>query len=308
MEFVSRFSRRACLLGGGALALAGCGRKPAEPDAAESNAAAAEPKPAPASPRGSLEWAVGGDWRGNDARRDSARHPIETLRFFGLKPGMTVIEFWPGAGWYSQILAPVLTVGGGTLIAAGFEPGQADAATAQVQEAYQKQFSGRRDLYGSVKFASFGMKSGPLGQAGTADMALFLLTLHSWMAAGLAEKAFRDAFQALKPGGVLGVEEHRAPAGGPQDPLAGSGYVQEAYVKQLAQEAGFHFDQAGEINANPADTRDHPFGVWTLPPERRSAPPGKPADPAFNHAPYDAIGESDRMTLRFIKPAMKPPA
>jgi predicted methyltransferase len=308
MELVSRFSRRAWMQGAAALAfcgpvLAGCGRKPARvDDTAQSNAASAAPA-APANPRGGLEWAVAGDWRGTDSRRDAARHPLETLRFLGLKPGMTVIEFWPGAGWYSQILAPVLTVGKGTLIAAGFEPGQGDAATVQVQDAYQKQFSGRRDIYGAVKISSFGMTSGPVAPAGTADMALFMLTLHSWMAAGLAEKAFRDAFQALKPGGVLGVEEHRAPAGGPQDPLAGQGYVQEAFVKQLAMEAGFRFDKSSEINANPKDTHDHPFGVWTLPPERRSAPPGKPADPAFNHAPYDAIGESDRMTLRFVKPA-----
>ena len=308
MELVSRFSRRAWMVGAAAVALSGCGRKPAKPDDTAANTTAPESKAAPASPRGSLEWAIAGDWRGTDARRDTARHPLETLRFFGLKPGMTVVEFWPGAGWYSQILAPVLTASGGTLVAAGFEPGQADAAIAQVQQAYQKQFSGRRDLYGAVKMSSFGMKSGAVAPAGTADMALFLLTLHSWMAAGLAEKAFRDAFQALKPGGVLGVEEHRAQPGGPQDPLAGSGYVQEAYVKQLATEAGFHLDQASEINANPKDSHDHPFGVWTLPPERRSAPPGKPADPSFDHAPFDAVGESDRMTLRFVKPGLKPPA
>jgi predicted methyltransferase len=138
--------------------------------------------------------------------------------------------------------------------------------------------------------------------AGAADMALFLRNLHNWMAAGLAEKAFHDAFAALKPGGVLGLEEHRAPSGGVQDVLASDGYVQQAYAVQLAREAGFTFDGASEINANPKDTHDHPFGVWTLPPVRRSSPRGQPADPDFDHAPYDAIGESDRMTLRFRKP------
>jgi predicted methyltransferase len=123
------------------------------------------------------------------------------------------------------------------------------------------------------------------------------------MAAGLAEKAFHDAFAALKPGGVLGVEEHRAKPGGVQDPMAGSGYVQERYVKQIAKEAGFDFAGSAEINANPKDTHDHPFGVWTLPPERRSSPRGQPADPNFDHSKYDAIGESDRMTLKFVKPA-----
>ncbi len=101
---------------------------------------------------------------------------------------------------------------------------------------------------------------------------------------------------------MLGVEQHRAPVGGPQDPLAASGYVQEGYVRKLAEEAGFKFDKASEINANPKDTHDHPFGVATLPPERRASAPGAPADPDFDHAAYDAIGESDRMTLRFLKP------
>jgi predicted methyltransferase len=123
------------------------------------------------------------------------------------------------------------------------------------------------------------------------------------MAAGVAEKAFHDAFAALKPGGALGVEEHRANPGGVPDLLAADGYVQQAYVQQMAKEAGFVFDKASEVNANPKDSKDHPFGVWTLPPTRRSSPRGQPDDPSFDHSKYDAIGESDRMTLRFIKPA-----
>lgn len=154
-----------------------------------------------------------------------------------------------------------------------------------------------------MEFTSFGPMSGPVAPAGAADMALFLRNIHNWMAAGIAEKAFRDAFAALKPGGILGVEEHRAAPGGLQDPVASTGYVQEAFVRELAKEAGFAFDKASDINANPADTRDHPFGVWTLPPVRRSSPRGQPDDPKFDHARYDAIGESDRMTLRFVKPA-----
>ena len=136
----------------------------------------------------------------------------------------------------------------------------------------------------------------------TADLVLFLRNLHDWMHGGFADKAFHDAFAALKPGGVLGIEEHRAAPGGAQDVLATNGYVQAAYIKQMAKDAGFVFDKASEINANPRDDHNHPFGVWTLPPNRRSAPVGKPPNPAFDHAPYDAIGESDRMTLRFIKP------
>ena len=122
------------------------------------------------------------------------------------------------------------------------------------------------------------------------------------MRGGIAEKAFHDAFAALKRGGVLGIEAHRAAPGGVQDVLATNGYVQEAYVRQMAQEAGFVFEAASEINANPKDHRDHPFGVWTLPPTLRTAPEGQPADPHFDTAPYRAIGESDRMTLRFRKP------
>ena len=131
----------------------------------------------------------------------------------------------------------------------------------------------------------------------------FLRNIHNWMAAGIVDKAFRDAFAALKPGGVLGVEEHRADVGTVQDALAASGYVQQDYVIQLAREAGFALDAASEINANPKDDKDHPFGVWTLPPTRLSAPRGQPPKEGFDHAPYDAIGESDRMTLRFNKPS-----
>jgi predicted methyltransferase len=123
------------------------------------------------------------------------------------------------------------------------------------------------------------------------------------MRGGVAEKAFRDAFLALKPGGILGVEEHRAAPGGVQDVLATNGYVQAAYVRQMAQEAGFAYEAASEVNANPKDHRDHPFGVWTLPPTLRTAPEGQPPDPRFDSRPYLAIGESDRMTLRFRKPS-----
>ena len=218
---------------------------------------------------------------------------------------MTVVEFWPGAGWYTDILAPCLTVGKGRLYAAVLEPGGPPAR--QVDEAYRRKLAARPDLYGAVSLSAFGPASGPVAPAGSVDLVLFLRNLHNWMAAGLAQKAFRDALAALKPGGVLGVEEHRAKPGGVQDPMAGTGCVQEAYVRQLAKEAGFDLGAASEVNANPKDTREHPFGVWTLPPERRSSPRGAPPNPAFDHSKYDAIGESDRMTLKFVKP-LRPPA
>jgi predicted methyltransferase len=157
-----------------------------------------------------------------------------------------------------------------------------------------------------VEFTEFGPRSGPVAPAGTADLVLFLRNIHNWMAGGIVEKAFSDAYAALKPGGVLGVEEHRAFPGGVQDPMARNGYVQEAYVKQLAAEAGFQFDKSSEVNANIEDTKDHPFGVWTLPPVARTSPIGQPPDPAFDRTQFDLLGESDRMTLRFVKPKAPP--
>jgi predicted methyltransferase len=284
-------SRRGLLLSGGALALAGC--KPKADPQAPSSAAASGPT--------TLDAAVGGDWRSaKDKARDVWRHPAQSLAFWGVKPGGAVVEFWPGAGWYTDIIAPFLAATGGTYYAADVQA--TSPAAVALTGAFRQKLEAKPKLYGQVRFTEFGPTSGPVAPAGSADVVLFLRNLHDWMTGDIAEKAFHDAFQALKPGGVLGIEEHRAAPGGLQDMLAKNGYVQEAYVKQMAKDAGFTFDKASEINANPKDDRNHPFGVWTLPPTRRSAPAGKPPDPSFDHAKYDAIGESDRMTLRFVKP------
>ena len=292
-------SRRHVLLGSSAavlLALAGCGRD-------EPTAAPAGPAPPTGPEQGSLEWAIEGPWRGADTTRDEWRHPMETLRFFGLQPGMTVVEFWPGSGWYTKIIAPYLNEGGGTYYAAGFVTGAgADPAQSALMAAYQRQFGEDTRLYGEMQFSAFGPATGPVCPPGTADMALFLRNLHAWMAAGIAEKAFADAYAALKPGGVLGIEQHRLAPDDDQDPVAANGYVQEAFVRQLAAEAGFIFVSSSEINANENDTKDHPFGVETLPPTRLTAPQGTPPNPDFDRTEYDAIGESDRMTLKFRKP------
>jgi len=292
-------SRRFLLSGAAGLALTGmaaCGRK--------EDPAAPEAPPAPAGPpEGSLEWAVAGPWRAQDRPRDAFRHPMETLRFFGLQPKMTVVEFWPGSGWYTEILAPYLNKGQGAYVAALFPEGPtADPAQAALNAAFQTRFSGDKRLYGEPQFSFFGAGTGPVAPAGTADLCLFMRTLHGWMAAGIAEKAFADAFAALKPGGVLGIEQHRLAPEEDQDPVAANGYVQEAFVRQLAAEAGFVFVAASEVNANEKDTKDHPFGVDTLPPMRLTAPRGQPADPAFDRAKFEEIGESDRMTLKFRKP------
>jgi predicted methyltransferase len=282
-----RFSRRTVIAA--PFALAACSRTPKSDR--------------PAGPL-ALEDAVAGAWRTPaDKARDAWRHPVESLRFWGLKPGMTVVEFWPGAGWYTDILAPYLASTGGRLIAAALEETDpANAAAREIVAAYRAKLAANPKLYGKVEISAFGPHSGPVAPAGSADLALFLRNLHDWMAAGVAEKAFHDAFAALKPGGLLGVEEHRADPAAIPDPLATSGYVPQAYVVKLATEAGFQLQAASEINANPKDSRDHPFGVWTLPPVRRSSPIGQPPNPKFDHTKYDAIGESDRMTLRFVKP------
>ena len=286
-------SRRAAILS--AAALAACGPRKA-------------PAPAPDKPT-TIAAAVAGAWRlPVDRARDPSRHPAQSLAFWGLKPGQTVVEFWPGAGWYTDIIAPFLAATGGKLYAANLQlsdPG--DVAAREVVDAYRRRLEEKPKLFGKVEITAFGPTSGPVAPAGSADLVLFLRNLHNWMAAGIAEKAFHDAFAALKPGGLLGVEEHRADPGGVPDVLAADGYVQQAYVIQLAKEAGFTLAAASEINANPKDTKDHPFGVWTLPPVRRSSARGQPPDPGFDHAKYDAIGESDRMTLRFAKPVQPQP-
>ncbi|WP_269716527.1 class I SAM-dependent methyltransferase [Caulobacter sp. NIBR2454] len=296
MQVRSDWSRRGLLLGSAGLVLAGCGRKVEETPASA---------PAKAKASDALAETLAGDWRSAaDKARDQWRHPRQSLEFWGLKPGITVVEFWPGAGWYSDIVAPYLAASGGRLYAAHLQTDNPNDPTAgEIVEAYRRKLTERPRIYGKVEVTAFGPTSGPVAPAGTADLVLFLRNIHNWMAAGVAEKAFRDAFSALKPGGALGVEEHRADPGGVQDALAADGYVQQAYVIQLAKEAGFVLAADSEINANPKDTRDHPFGVWTLPPTRLSAPRGEAPKADFDHSKYDAIGESDRMTLKFVKPS-----
>ena len=286
-------SRRGLIVGASAVGLVGCGEKKTG-DA---------PKAPAKVGNDTIETAVGGDWRSSaDRARDMWRHPIESLKFWELKSGQTVVEFWPGAGWYTEILAPFLASTNGKLYAATLQAEPGDPAASEVVEAYRRKLSEKSRIYGAVEITAFGPTSGPVAPAGSADLVLFLRNVHNWMAAGIAEKAFKDALAALKPGGILGVEEHRGEAGRIQDVLAADGYVQQAYVVQLAQEAGFILAGSSEINANPKDTKDHPFGVWTLPPTRLSSPRGEPAEEGFDHAKYDAIGESDRMTLKFMKP------
>ncbi len=252
-----------------------------------------------APPEGSLAWAIAGDWR-LEPERDQWRHPLQTLMFWGLEGNQTVLELLPGRGWYTAILAPYLAFNGGKLIAAGFDPQSPSLAQRETLAAWQARFLHDPRLYGEIEQSVCG--KGALAAPGSVDLAILSNNVHTLMAEGTAERVFRDVLTALKPGGAFGVEQHRASSTGLQDPLAGTGYVQEAYVRALAQEAGFEFVAASDVNANPRDTRDHPFGVWTLPPTLRTAPLGRPDDPNFDTEPFRAIGESDRMTLKFRQP------
>ena len=305
---MSVYCRRDLLGLGASVLLAGlsaCGKKPVtDPDLDDGGASGETIDPKLAQQDGTLEWAVSGNWRNAvDKSRDKYRHPIEMLKFFEVDAKSSVVDLWPGAGYMSEILAPFLAHGKGQYIPALFESGNAaDTATLSLKEKYQQHFNSNKKLYGPPTYTEFGPGTGALIDAGTADCVLFLLVIQDMMGAGIAEKAFSDAFSALKPGGILGVEQHRADIGNVQDPGATSGYVQEPFVKQLAAEVGFAYVGASEMNANPKDDKDHPFGVWTLPPQRLTAPRGQPPNPDFDGTLYESIGESDRMTLKFRKP------
>ena len=216
---------------------------------------------------------------------------------------MTIVEIDPGAnGWWTGILAPYARATGGRYVAALMV--DAGVTGADSFEAVRAGFfKGVVDkaIFGDAEAVDFGPNHTGAIPAGSANFVLVARAFHNWAREGDATDGYLAAFfRMLKPGGILAVEEHRAPDGA--DPREGHGYISEAYVIGAARKAGFTLEARSEINANPKDTKDHPFGVWTLPPTRRSAPAGQPPNPAFDHTKYDAIGESDRMTLKFRKP------
>ena len=242
-------------------------------------------------------WMIGSQRAPGHEARNSFRHPKETLSFFGLDASMTVVEVWPSGGWYAEILAPVLRESG-RYYAAGFA--LSAKRTPEWRKKMQRQFQSKLDarpaLYDRVIVTELSIPERPdMAPAGTGDMILTFRNVHNWIKGDYAPGMFGAMFKALKPGGVLGVVEHRAPQGMSPKQMVESGYVTEAYVKTLAKEAGFRFVASSEVNANPKDTADHPAGVWTLPPTLRLGDKDR--------AKYLAIGESDRMTLRFVKPA-----
>jgi predicted methyltransferase len=252
--------------------------------------------------REALRRAVKNDQR-IDTQRDRWRNPEATLQFFGVRTSDTVVEIWPGQGWYTSILGPYLKQGEGKLIVGHFDAAASNSQVVrQMVDAYRARFAADTAVFGNVTVVPFGPRSMLMAAPNSVDKVLTFRNIHNWMAQGWTEKAFADFYTILKPGGILGIEEHRGRTDEPQDPLARDGYVREDYVIQLAREAGFEFIGGAEINANPADTKDHPFGVWTLPPVSRTSPIGQIDDPGFDRQRYDEIGESDRMTLRFRKP------
>jgi predicted methyltransferase len=277
---------RACLLG---LVLA-----TAAPLAQAATPADAASVPAPDA---ALQAAIDGSWRDPaNTARDAHRHPGQTLAFFGIEPDMTVVEITPGGGWYAEILAPYLKERG-KYVAAVVDPGAYEAG--RQRDYYQKgkdglakKFAGAPAQFDQAAVVDYDPKAPAFGAPGSADMVLTFRNVHNWRGAGQAEGMFKAFHEVLKPGGVLGVVEHRAKADVPAEDK--SGYVGTDQVIALAKAAGFELAASSEVNANPRDTRDHPNGVWTLPPSNNH--------PEADRAKYQAIGESDRMTLRFVKP------
>jgi predicted methyltransferase len=249
-----------------------------------------------------LKAAIAGPQRAaENVARDGARHPAETLTFWGLKPKLTVIELSPGGGYWTEILAPYAKATGGTYVAtaADLDNPKLSEGARKARAGFEAKY-GDQAKYGQIQYVNFGAVSGPLGAPSSADLVITARNVHNWMAQGTLDKVLKDAHAVLKPGGVLAVEEHRADPK-PELPGASNGYVSTATVIAAAEKAGFKLAAKSEVNANPKDAKDHPFGVWTLPPSRWTTANGQGSDPKFDRAKYDAIGESDRMTLRFVK-------
>ena len=289
----------ACLL---ALALGACSAPESSAPAA-ATAAAAEATAASAATAAAdtaLDAALAGTWRDPaNTARDPYRHPGETLAFFGIRPDMTVVEITPGGGWYAEILAPYLKEQGHYVAAIvdpmAVEEGRGRDYQQKSRDGLEKKFADAPAQFEQAAVVAYDPKAPVLGAPGSADLVVTFRNVHNWRGGGQAEGMFKAFHEVLKPGGTLGVVEHRAAADVPADDK--SGYVGQDQVIALATAAGFELAESSEINANPLDTKDHPNGVWTLPPGNNH--------PEEDRAKYQAIGESDRMTLRFVKPAQE---
>ncbi len=239
-----------------------------------------------------IEAVLGGNQRSAANRaRDEYRHPLETLLFFGIKPEMTVVEVWPGVGgWYTEVLAPLLR-DRGRFYTATMPPVPGNEYVTLSLERFHEKLASRPDLYGKVEVTRMGPGNFEIAPPGSADMVLAFDNLHDWMNLGFAPDAIAAMHRALEPGGILGLVEHRGDPAKPQDPRAANGYVSEKAAIELIEAAGFELVDRSEINANSEDTKDYEQGVWALPPDYRAG--------NRDRARYEAIGESDRMTLKF---------
>ena len=228
--------------------------------------------------------------------RDSARHPVEELRFFGVTPHSSVIEIWPGGGYWTEMLAPYLHDQGKLTLAVDVPNGEPEGQNF----ALGPKFAGRLDTnpaaYGRVEYTFFGQKHIDLASPGSADVVLTFRNLHNWINPSMnlnVQQMLRSIHQALKPGGVLGIEDHRGNSKLPQDPEARAGYLRQDFAIALVEKAGFRLVGTSEIDANPRDTADYPRGVWTLPPSYALGDKDR--------AKYQAIGEADNFVLKFKK-------
>lgn len=259
-------------------------------------AAASDPPVTDAATLATLDRVLAGDHRSAENRaRDKYRHPKETLQFFGFRQDMAVMEVSPGGGgWYTEVLAPALREHG-RYVAASWDPNSTSEYAKKNSKKYADKLASRPDLYDRATVTALdppdALKPVP---DGTMDMVLTFRNIHGWMRGGTADAVFKSMYDSLKPGGILGVVEHRARTDKPQDPKAESGYVREDHAIALIEKAGFKLIGRSEINANPKDTTDHPNGVWSLPPTYQGGD--------VDRDKFAAIGESDRFTLRFRKP------
>ena len=236
--------------------------------------------------------------RSEEAKRDQYRNPKETLEFFEVGPGKKVAEIWPG--WYTNVIAPYLHENDGQYVAVLYTEGVSERLDKRIA-GYKEKYSDT-EVYGTIEYGGFLKDSGAILPPESVDVLLSFRNVHNWMGGGYADQAYQEFYNALKPGGIFGIVEHRLPESAVQNPKGATGYVQESFMKDQAIRAGFEFVGSSEVNANPRDTADHPFGVWTLPPRSRLPKEGSDEAKGFDADLFKNIGESDRATLKFRKP------
>jgi len=292
------------------LLLCACG-KPAPAQTTTPDTADSASQPAAPDAAALIQKALEGPHRAEGtAARDRYRHPAETLAFFGLEPGMTVLELWPGAGWYTEVLAPVLK-DQGKLIVTGYDKNSKNEYQSKSAKKFAEFLAANAELYGGVQVRVVDPPDKiDLGPDASVDMVLTFRNSHNWVSGGYEAKVYGEAFRVLKPGGILGVVQHRASEGADAKKAAETGYIPEAYLIETIEKLGFKLVDKSEINANPKDDKDHLNGVWTLPPtlsvvkrkDGKEVEKLSDEERAKREAESKEIGESDRMTLKFEKP------